>query len=596
MIPRGAWAWGTPQQRELGGFPIRMLADSVLPYTTPPLGEEDPPDRRPTWWEPGATGQFEGWHRNFANGTEVPNYPNDRFLNAVLVTMIGLKQSATAPFRFELGDKTRPIKQKNENVWPFDEDPEHPTFTPVPALDVLNWYAESYRNSGLKMIITIPERDFMNFAGDSTNTLLPWEHAPDNEAGLAAIIAFVRAILMPTEEEGGLGLGDVVIGWYLVDEPDQPYRTVWATPAKIAQLRYWVRRTEMETRREFDPAYAALSEAEQIAALRPCIITLSVPFILESKPQILPEDFNSAVVISEEFGTEIGAADIYGFDWYPFKRLQMDINLDYPPECPNPPPCELAIYLEVDPVKSIRGLRQLRQRLNPTSQPGDANYKAVFHWQQTDGWPFHLPGDSPSPTLAPAIMSGETDIDICKPAIYRRTKLYATLDLQQFYNWAGALEFSEGTCGFGQTGAPDIRLRDEFAKVACEMEYFAGLRHSSIDRSEQIIQRTTLYGRTIDPESRDSMPPVVLYLDYMNQPSAPLGTANRWLIIVNRHYLSLRLGLTFKPYGPIGHFRLQRINFLTAVGSPIILSPSTNHSTSGTIPPYSVRIYQALPG
>lgn len=109
-FPLPAWPFGTPLQRQAGGLQLRLLWDSVLPYSTPEATV-------PVWWIPSdGPGQFQGWHRNFKEGaTGAPNFPSDRHLNAVTPAMIGLKDSEFAPNRIGGGQR-----MLNDDQFPFD--------------------------------------------------------------------------------------------------------------------------------------------------------------------------------------------------------------------------------------------------------------------------------------------------------------------------------------------------------------------------------------------------------------------------------------------------------------------------------------------
>lgn len=604
--PRGSWIWGTLAEREKGGFPLTLLADSVLPYSAP-LEEAECP-----WWVEGQVGQFQGYERNLAEGgTGAPNYPTPRNLNAVLINMLGLKQSASAPFRlrFEVlaptpefpTGRVRLFPDNKDRLWPFGTvnplDPEDPEPLPaVTALEVIEWYAEAYASGTVKFIVSIPERDFINFAGQMTpaSSALPWSRVPDAETGEDAIAELIAGILLPPSL-GGLGLNDRIVGWQLIDEPDLKNRRPWATPLALAKLRNLVRMTEMEIRSNdaVDPVFNALTFDEKKKALRPCLTTFSVDFFLNLNDPVNPQDYTLGFA-SEELGIEFGAADVFGFDWYPFRRTASQIIGDYPPlACSNPPSPINRDLLLVDPVRSIRAFRTLRNLLNVGKQPGTAGYFPVYLWQQTDGWPFRL-SDSPiSELLAPAILSN-TDISTCKHAEFRRTKRYPSLSEQRFYNWAGLLELSEGTFGFGQTGAPDLRLREGFSKIAVETAYFGGLRHSARDLSSKIDRQELFYGFSFS-DSRDSLPPAILYVEYTDQPSTPQGLDNRWLIIVNRHYSRLTGVITFSDTEFLGGFRLREFLYLASTGNSHIIDRSTAFTFKVDVPSYGVRIYQQRP-
>lgn len=414
---------------------------------------------------------------------------------------------------------------------------------------------------------------------------------PDNEAGALAIAEYVLACIKPVLE-GGLGISDRIIGWYLIDEPDISTRYRWALPDRLAKLRFIVRSAEQLARQTWEPGYAALSEAEQLSLLRPCILTMTVPFVLESPggplPPRRPAEYRDA-----EYAGSVGAADIFGFDWYPVMRTNDQIAEDYSGVCTGggPPRITAPSFTTVDPVRSLRALRQLRTELNGDLLPGDPGYVSIFHWQQTDRFPFHPEeaAEEASPDKSPAFLAPPT-LGSCQfEPSGRRFKLYPLLHLLRFYNWGGGLEFSEGTFGFNQFLSPDIRLKEDFSRVAAEMEYFAAARYSQRNRLHEIVTQSLTYG-PVGADTRDFMAPAVLYFDYELAPATPItGPHKKWLIIVNRDFRQLTAQFTFVENGQ--RFQFQRVEYLVPVGprsQPII--PDSRTTERFTVPAYGVLI------
>lgn len=156
--PRGAWAWGTPAERESGGYAVRLLWDSVLPYTRPaPL---------PPWWPAIITsgGQFPGYERNMAeSGGKAGNVPANRHLNAVLIAMLAFKQSDVAPLRLTANSTGDLILNEADRQWPFEPTVVGGVTVPAAtAIEPLAWYINNYAEPETKLIIMIPGRDVIN--------------------------------------------------------------------------------------------------------------------------------------------------------------------------------------------------------------------------------------------------------------------------------------------------------------------------------------------------------------------------------------------------------------------------------------------------
>ncbi|MEO7993781.1 MAG: hypothetical protein ABI743_05220 [bacterium] len=613
------------------GFALRLLADTVYPYRITGLEPVQPP-----WWDSGIDpGLFPDYIRNWADlagpltsaDPEIPNFPgtDHRGFNAVMANMIGFTQGdpAEVPNRvgWFRGDAAQPFE------CPISVDDFLYPFTAASALDVLEYYVDSFLDAETFIIIQLPTRDILdyfalviegeNFA-DPMAGIPPFHFSqtPDNSRGEASLRAFVRGVLLPTGHSSGdgrLGLNDRVIGWYSKDEPEIIENNWWALPARLTRLRNYLRALEWEARLDLpESGFVGASIATKIRLLRPVVLNFSAqPYYHPAPfhPGPFPPAFASAIPdtypITYPTGlTPVnGAADVYMLDNYPWKRTKAQIETEF-----TDPPASLSClpylgepeYKDADPVRSLRQLRSLRRDVNGgnvLTVPGDPGYVPVVQWKQVHGIPDMIPSTmEPSPDYPPAGQPALPTSDDCGRYPKRDRRRPSASD-SRFDFWGGFLDYSEGVGCWSQPGAPDLYLRDVVAPVQREIAYFQNLRwdNKNLDTngdSGRISLRRFFYPPLPAGSRADGMPISMLYLHYLHPPLIPVQRTNMWLILVNRASTSSGGLLVFNT-ALTGEFRWERVDLLVPSGVFTPITAATPGFTFSMIP-WSVQIYRRI--
>lgn len=673
--PPFAWKLGTPEDRNQGGIVGLIWADSVLPYSvnppTVPVPSEPPPDPPDPaeWWTqpPPVHGQFEGWVRNFlaSGGTGAPNFPNSRHLgpednrifNCVIPFIQGLTVSENAPrrvsnvekeldgtFSLTLNPADGPNVDHPEKVkWPFGA-------TDQLAIQFIEFYLEHFIDpTSTSVIIALPVREVMNYVGQPADPSL--QPTPDETNGALAIVEFVWAVMTKCKE-----LGIEIFGWYLIDEPDFLILNYWISAKRVGRLRRLVREAEYAWRIASpddvpnDPAFLSLGNApqgelERQARLRPCMLTFSRDFGEKdflALPGITrreqPSDYAAA-----------NAADLYFFDWYPYRRTLEEVTQDWSVCAPGPlpdfkklpfrtfgkayrlrpdDPEDFTLVEPMTPKQSLRRFRYMRRSLNAatggSTLPNDLNYIPVMLWSQADGsignqW--HESEDAVSPDLSPAIMprpnqsdpdfkgEGCFDPESPKPLepFFRRLKLMPTPNKVQYYMWAGLKEWGEGFACFGQTLISDQAIVDRFVPAARELLYFQSWRWNSIDTTDRFVPDRSRIRQDALP-GWDQTPKIPYDFQFfrLRQPAGSLAGLQPeelldWLLVINRENSALHVDFTFERTGsglPAGPHVLQSWRFLEPQTEPDTIIPineSGPTEVSFTLPPQTMILARLGP-
>jgi len=573
FLPPGAWSLGTLEMRNLGGRFCTIMSDTVLPWSKPEgwVAPDPPAGANPSWWTPPIPafdrGQFEGWHRNMASDIDGrPNFPTDRAFNCVLPYLAGLCESEDAPMRTVYNGN-------GDWCWPFGTTAG--TTERITALNMMDFYIDNYLSESTAIIVMIPERDVMKFAGRLGAEPLPVEDipvmppvkfpTPDIEAGRAAIRAFVEAILTKLD---GLGRMNDLFGWYIMDEPDLEGRRDWATPTLLAEVRLMVRETELEVWKALDPTgFGMMAEEEQLARLRPIIISMSQAFFDDQinkkaeNPAIQPKNFRQA-----------GAADMYWFDYYPYRRTiaQLANEID---ECQVLQDTLHTYLIPNDPPRSIRAFRAFRKQINPVLTPEKRGYIPVCNWQQAQGAPYRLAAATPGPTAEAAepptikVEPEECPLTVNDPEsiTYQRSKAKLKLLDYRYLAWGSVVEVSDGLPYLAQPLLPDADYLNLVEPWLREIAFFTQLRsrfHNRIDQLSSKHKKADSDNPLLPPlpspppgntplQTLTRLQPMILFFDFTH-PVRPviLGEpATTWLIVINHSDLGVgpeRLGLLFE--------------------------------------------------
>lgn len=583
------WPFGTAAERAAGGLQLRLLWDSVLPYSTP----EAPV---PVFWIPSdRDGQFQGWQRNFRQGaTGAPNFPEDRHLNAVLPAMLSLKDSERAPFRMK--GVNVPV---NDAQFPsdgyFSEDE-----TTGGALRFLLFYIERYCAPETRLVVPIPEREVMNVAGvNDSGSIHPRNEPP---LGEASIEHFVRGLL--------LAHGERIVAWAGVDEPDIDARVAWYTfpedlgggfnLAGFVRVRRIVREAERQWRIEANlPAgFADMPPAEQDTHLLPFITTFSSRIFddVERRPPF-PTIWDFVNATDPESPGLVGIADMYFYDRYPYRRTYQEIRDDYA-HCTLDADQEAGIREAsiTDPMRTLGDFIELRRAVNPGLKITDPGWRHVGLWNQNAGAPFRpvepaTPSSSMAPAPPPAAECGwkyAPPLPICKR--------FPTREELRFDAWTALLELGCGVFAFNMQDAPDDKIYTHLAPVMAEMEYFAGLRARGINQSH-LMQTLILKQHTGSSFPQESLPSQAFLWQYQQAPSGQRHEL--WLLCVNRAPVLAHFVFVLPQINPFpgktrafAERRLQPAPPQHTFGTPVRVQPDGVFRTP--VNPFRLRLYKMV--
>ncbi|MEO7993315.1 MAG: hypothetical protein ABI743_02865 [bacterium] len=571
------WAWGRFLPQFKTGKMARLWLDTVLPYSKPATF--------PITWPVDKLGQFEGYERNMGiDPAGIPNFDGTHFLfNIVIVTMLGLKNSPTAPYR----PTTTPVMGVYpDQEWPFNLTDGANTF--------MQYYIDNYLDPETYLIVMIPERELMNLAEDHYMGYLG--DAPDFEAGQAAIASFMSMLLDPVT-----GIQDRILGWYLIDEPELPQKQAFASPQKVANARARIR--EIETYlRVTTFGETGFDESK----LRPCIISHSALFAISPHPT------GWDAYYPDRYAREM-AGDIYAFDRQPYRRGLTDMQAEWPAVV-FPADQGLMTLLTDDPIVTLELFDQFRRMINPTAQVGDTDYRPLLNWSQAIGFPWRAlgteledgyiqptPGPEYEPAMPPRLNPGIGGTgNIRKPELqryYRRPMI----DEARFYCWASLLRLSEGAGFFAQYHLPDLGVDysdplhpekkpvalNDLVALARELGHFERMRWDHRVLNGTIPKPAFGYG-SAPLEGFVRLPPIWLYVDYPSPP--PQSGPETWLIIVNRDPRTL--SASFSLTSPIPGAALEGWRFLQPDGFPKY--PLGRNPVVLTIPGHRAGLYKVV--
>ncbi|MCG3152276.1 MAG: hypothetical protein GEEBNDBF_01570 [bacterium] len=301
----GAWRLGNWKHRIEGKIGIPMLAvwDTILPWSLPdPVPPFFPPSPPPA--------PFEGYERNETE-TEAsqPNFPvpatGEQGFRVVVLSTQGLKRSAVAP----------PRSGKRDGVDRGKDDTVHFPFTlPNGYRLFLEYYRDNYLDPKTYVVVVLPERDI--------RYLLEWEkfgNESDAKANFKGVIEDTLEVL-----------GDQLVGWYSVDEPELFDRTEYYKEkiVRVQEVRQYIRQYEWAWRTTpgNDPGFAAIpSYDRQMELLLPVIVTYSARIFTmrndrwtQQAERNVPPELRFTFFLGREF------ADIHLYDEYPYKTSWVD--------------------------------------------------------------------------------------------------------------------------------------------------------------------------------------------------------------------------------------------------------------------------------
>lgn len=397
-------------------------------------------------------------------------------------------------------------------------------------------------------------------------------------------------------------LGDRLLGWYLIDEPELPSHRRWryATPLNMANLRQRIRQIE-----------SGLGTWH-----RPCIITFTELFRIQKHTEDPLIENNCFPV---EYARQ-GAIDMAWLDRYPWRlsKVQLEAQL----------PLHLHSYIEESltgntPVTTARTLRELRNDINEGRIPGDPGYIHVLCWAQTHGWPWRPnPLHPPAPSSAMEPQRPPMDFDEVSKKIpfqryLRRPDFNPVLPVQaaliyppteaRFEAWITFVEASEGIAYFTQPQVSDDLIVRQHVPIVEELAYFERLR----TQARQWPYGDNLHRLVLDwwqslhpysgPVSKDEeLRTLIRILRYWYPPSG--AEQEVWMLLINRRSSYLRFEMMVKSQYSAA-WRLQEMKFMQPVGSPVRLIGKNPYSGQSDpaypvvieVPHHQMRLFKVVP-
>ncbi|MEO7993804.1 MAG: hypothetical protein ABI743_05345 [bacterium] len=539
-LPMAKWAFRTHDKSiGEGDIPAMMMLDTILPWTT------------------GTTpaGQFEGYERNMNLAGPPKNFPSSRVLNTVILNPVGLKESSTAPFR---------TGGKGKDDWkaPFSDTNGVTSF--------LAAYATAYKDTNTYFILMLPERELMNLYFDGSVQEYPGAHpSPDPipADGATSLQAIVEYIWTPANN-----LLDKFLGYVLTDEPDDLNNrrfSRFATPANMANLRARIRCWELQSR---TTELTGLSDRQKRARLMPCLLTFSSGFSeISGSPQ--PGAYASATVpcaagCSPPAGcVEKGAADVYLFDRYPWRRSRTKMIAE---DGYSPSSLVNSAYATTDPVRSNRIFRDLRNQINGSLHAGQLGYKPVLSWQQNTGWPWRPDSATPGPTFDPAGIPAPDYVPGSFIPIQRYYERPVRYQLR-FDLWAALEEGSEGIALYAQFHSSDYHIQSVVQPVLEEFAYFAPMRVSRKELPQPGSISVSVREGAESGTSRERLPRVARLFEFIPEDADPAAPAEKWLMLLNRTPVGIWADCTFSQALAL-RYDLQSYFLLTPEGPPYSLN------------------------
>ncbi|MCG3152273.1 MAG: hypothetical protein GEEBNDBF_01567 [bacterium] len=488
----GAWRLGNwkEQLKDKEGIPMIAMWDTILPWSLP----DPPPSFFPPTPPPHPPAPFEGYGRNETE-TEAsqPNFPDPApgkpGFRVVVLSTQGLKRSPKAPPRSGKRSDGSDRGQDDLTLFPFTLEDGYRLF--------LEYYRDNYLAPETKVIAVLPERDI--------RYLLQWDvvdegSETDAEENFAGVIADTLEVL-----------GDRLVGWYSVDEPElferEEYWKEKDYPLRILEVRNKIRQYEREWRMATgnDPEFAALVDEErQWELLLPVLVTYSNRLFEIRAERRLQQATN--FVPPEKWFTYFQIrdfADIHLYDKYPYKRVnhEMEVapyNLRSEVKSAGYTDTETDDILRISETTTLKqDVRQvhdnfllLRQELNQRRYPhtgripiADTLYRFAGLWVQAFGHPFDHsdaapPGWTTTPAPNPPITRlvnpevGPSYIEVDES----RARRMPEPDELRFFAWLALFYRSEGFPVFAQYHASSQRLQERYWPLAQEISDYSDLR------------------------------------------------------------------------------------------------------------------------
>ncbi|MEO7992951.1 MAG: hypothetical protein ABI743_01020 [bacterium] len=506
-IPGWAWAFGTPEQRAAGGILPFIVWDPVLPYSTP--ADPDLPD----WWRyvtnpatpPPDTvpnpGLFPGWQRNMGLGSDIPNFPDTRGANVVLIAMSGACNYQDAPGREGHGEDT--------TQWPFGgtdtpTDPDANFW--VPARDQLEFYLTNYLDVSRELtdnptyyICMFCERDILAYLTADPGDL---------DEVVARLRNYMELSIDHTKPWYGRCLG-----WHGVnepdlyvrvdpDDPDDPFDSVGpmkrehfppraglGAPRTLEDFYYKVREIEQSLRWDDNQSYGGTLwqnmdslSGEWDARTLPMMVSLSGDGYRSPHANVDVQDWMYAPM------SYTYTADILFFDGFPYTRTWADMQTQEPgyKDCttrglPDGNPDWLNEFVVTNPLYSLDIFWAFKRTWLFGTNSGRPGCHVVnwlqgggFPWDDNLGDPQEEPDEPEDRTAtsatSPSRIEGPDNCGVDPTRL--RCQIFPELWKQRFFAFKSFVLRSQGLGIFSQPGFPDDRFADTFTPLINEIRYF----------------------------------------------------------------------------------------------------------------------------